>query len=98
MGLFNPPASAIKGVQRGVIAQGATTNTATITSVNTAKTVVISAGQSMGGGQSSASTPGLQTNFSYLTLTNATTVTIDNNHTDSTLNGGQMPFQTLEAN
>jgi hypothetical protein len=60
----------VKSVQAGTIAlSGVTSNTATISSVNTNKSVVLY------GGITTTDTTGTLPPLAYLTLTNATTVT-----------------------
>lgn len=73
------PGTAIKSIQRGTIAITSTnqTNTATITSVDTAKSILIHLGQKSGGSDSSQ--------VAYLELTDATTVTASREGTSSTL-------------
>jgi hypothetical protein len=58
--------SVIKSIQKGTITQSGTSTTATITSVDTAKSVVLF------GGSSNSS---YSVNLNYVELTNATTVT-----------------------
>lgn len=70
----------VKSVQTGTIVITATnlTNTATISSVNTAKSVVLF------GGWTTDNTGGTLTFAPYLTLTNATTVTATRSNTSNT--------------
>ena len=69
----------VKSVQTGTILMiGVTSNTATISSVNTAKSVVLF------GGWTTDNTSGTLTFAPYLTLTNATTVTATRSNTSNT--------------
>lgn len=81
----NARRSVIKSVQYGtvVIGAGATSATATISSVTTSKSVVVFLGFQE---SSSAATP--QTYLAYLTLTNATTVTATRQASGDTLTVG----------
>lgn len=65
----------IKSIQRGVISAYSTSATATITAVNTSKTMLNFCGVTLGyvGG----STPA-QSESAYISLTNSTTITVNN--------------------
>lgn len=85
--------SAVKSVQRGVITLSTenSSNTATISSVNTSKAVVIYTGNTYG---YAGSSPGASKEHYYLELTNSTTVTVK---CATTVNAEvNVPYQVVE--
>ena len=80
----------IKSIQRGVITlTTVTSNTATITSVNTSKAVVLYGGTTIVNNEGSSIT------LAKVVLTNATTITVNRIGTSSTL---VLAYQVIEYN